>query len=360
MPSFRSTLLAGLCIAVAPPARADEAQAAVPPAAEASLAVTVDTVRDEKLATAIPGTGIVEAWQEVAVGAEAGGLVLTDVLVSEGERVEKGQLLARLDDALLQAQIAQQDALVRSAQAGANSAKAASTRAEKLTKTGAITAETADDRATAVETATAALDGAKAVRETLAIQLGRTEVRAPFAGIVSAEPAVAGGVVQAGTEIARIQRDGALEAKIKVPEQQIGFILLGDPVTLQTPAGSQIEAQVSSLGQTVDAATHLATVSVRLPDNSGFRAGMFVRGTIRSGESSRLTVAENALTWTEGQTTVFAVAQDGTVSRRTVEAGARLNGRVAVSGDIRPGEAVVAEGAGFLHEGNRVRVVSGN
>ncbi len=345
-----------LALGTAAPALAQDAQAAVP-ARATSLTVTTDIVREESVATEIAGNGIVAAWQEVAVGAQTGGLMLEDVFVVEGERIEKGQLIARLDSTLLRAQMAEQDAAVRAAEAQLANAQAANARAERLNQTGAISAETSEERATALATAAASLDQAKAVRATLDVQLARTEIAAPFAGIVSARPAVPGGIVQAGTEIARIQRDGVLEAWIKVPEQKLGPVALGDPATLTGPDGATLTATVSALPETVDMTNHLAAITLRLPPDSGLKAGMFVRGTIRAGASPRLTIAQSALTWSDGKAAVFAVASDGTVSRRHVEAGARSDGRIAVSGDIRAGEAVAAQGAGFLQDGNRVRVV---
>lgn len=322
-----------------------------------SLTVSVDPVRRQPVAATVAGTGVVEAWQEATIGAETSGLVLAEVLVSEGDRVERGQVVARLDGALLEAQMAESDAAIRSAAATLRDAEAANARAGQLVKTGNVTAETAEQRATAVETAAAALDQAKAKRQTLAVQVERTAIRAPFAGIVSAKPAVAGAVVQVGTEILRLQRDAALEAKLKIPEAKLGSLHVGDAALLVGPDGETTQAPVSSLSATVDPVTHLGLVSVCLPRETVLKAGMFVRGTIRlrSGDPL-LTVAASALAWNEGEAAVFAVGGDGLVSRRVVRLGTREGERVAVSGDLTPGESVVTAGAGFLNDGDRVAV----
>ncbi|MCO6048982.1 efflux RND transporter periplasmic adaptor subunit [Mesorhizobium sp. RP14(2022)] len=352
-----ASLLLGLSLGNAEAEEARAATEAKSPDAPVSLSVTTDRVREQAVSVPISGTGLVEAWQEVVVGAESGGVALREVLVSEGDHVEKGQVLARLDAALLKAQIAQQDAAVRSAEASARNAVAASERALRLSRSGTLASETVETRQTTLETANAAVEQAKAVRDTLAVQLDRLEIRAPFAGVISAKPAVEGGMVQAGTEIARIQRDGALEARIKIPEQRLGLVSVGDAVTLDGSNGKPVTAKVTSLGQTVDATSHLATVAVRLPEGSGFRAGMFVRGTVNAAGGRALTVAQGALTWVDNKPAVFVVNDDSTVSRRTVQAGARAEGRITVSGDLKPDEMVVAEGAGFLADGNRVLVV---
>jgi multidrug efflux pump subunit AcrA (membrane-fusion protein) len=71
-----------------------------------------------------------------------------------------------------------------------------------------------------------------------------------------------------------------------------------------------------------------------------------------------LSVAEQALVWRDGQPAVFTVGADGTASMKTVETGARAGGRVAIESGLASGENVVVAGAGFLDDGNRVRVVT--
>nr|WP_255616877.1 efflux RND transporter periplasmic adaptor subunit [Aurantimonas sp. VKM B-3413] len=331
---------------------------AVSPSRSASLTVTTDTVRSADIAGDILATGLVAAHREVVLGAEASGLRLTDVLVEQGDHVAAGQVVARIDDALLKAQIAEQDAAIESARATLASAQASNARGQQLAKTGALSKETADERATSVATSRAALLKSKANRQTLEVQLARTEIRAPFAGIVSSRPAVAGGIVQQGGEILRIQEDGALEARVDVPEQYLTKIVPGAAAKVTGPDGTEVSAKIASIDETVDSATHLGTVVISLPDGTTLKAGMFVSAAIASGGSDALTVAQSALTWKDGKTAVFVVGDDDTVSLTPIETGDRSQNRVAVSGNIRAGDKVVANGAGFLDDGNRVRVAT--
>ena len=324
----------------------------------ASLTVTTDTVRSGDVAGEVLATGLVAAHREVVLGAEASGLRLTDVLVKQGDHVSAGQVVARLDDALLKAQIAEQDAAIESAEATLASAEATNQRGQQLAKTGALSKETADDRATTVATSRAALAKAQAARQTLEVQLARTEIHAPFAGIVSSRPAVPGGIVQQGGEILRIQEDGALEARVDVPEQSLAQIAVGAAATVTGPDKTEVAAKVASIDETVDSTTHLGTVVISLPGGTALKAGMFVSAAIATRGSDALTVAQSALTWKDGKTAVFVVGKDDTVSLTPVETGVRSHDRVAVSGDIQAGDKVVASGAGFLDDGNRVRVVT--
>ncbi|WP_188851077.1 efflux RND transporter periplasmic adaptor subunit [Aureimonas glaciei] len=333
------------------------AQDAVAPAA-ASLTVTTDAVRSETVATRISATGLVIAAEEATVSATAGGLVLTEVLAHEGDQVAAGEILARLDGALIEAQIAEQEAAIASAEASFATAVSANERGQRLAKTGALSAETAEERQTTVKTTEAALAQARAALGTLQVQLDRTIVRAPFAGIVSAKPATLGITVQTGTEIMRVQRDGALRAAIDVPEQYLAALSTGDGAAVTGPSGKTIDGTIALIGETVDSATHMGRVEIGLPPQSNLKAGMFVRATISAGGSPAMTVAESALTWRDGKTAVFVVAADNAVALKPVDAGTRQDGRVAVTGDLAEGDRVVTAGAGFLNDGNTVRVVT--
>ncbi|WP_102957860.1 efflux RND transporter periplasmic adaptor subunit [Mangrovicella endophytica] len=348
-----------LCLA----AGADHAWAQATPAAAAapsrpSLTVTTDPVRRETVTTSVGGTGLVQAQREVTVSSQSGGLLLTEVSVREGERVSAGQVIARLDGSLLEAQIAQQDATIASAEATLASAISANQRGQRLAGSGSLSKETAEERETAVKTARAALAQAQAGRETLRVQLDRTIIKAPFAGIVSSRPAVPGTIVQTGGEILRLQENGALEAQVEIAEQHLSKIGIGDQATITGPGGQTFTAEVSGLPETVDSTTHLGTVDLAIPAGTALKAGMFVRAAIAAGGTEQLTVAQEALTWRDGRTAVFTVSTGDRVALKPVEAGLRQEGRVAIAGDVAEGERVVTSGAGFLSDGNTVRVVT--
>lgn len=345
----------GSAASVASDASTKEAAATREPA---SLTVTTDTVRKARIAASIVANGVVAAHREVIIGAESSGLRLTEVAVKQGDTVEAGQVLARLDDSLLMAQLAEQDAAIDSARATLANAVATSDRSQRLVKSGTVSKETAEANATTVATARAALAQAEAARKTLEVQLARTVIRAPFAGVVSARPAVPGIIVQASSELVRIQENGALEARVDVPEHAVSALSPGAAATVTAPDGRTIDAALASLDEVVDTDTHLALAVIPLPQNSGLKAGMFVTARIETGGTDSLTVADKALTWQEGQTAVFRIAADDTVAAVPVAVGVRSEGRVAVSGELAIGDRVVTSGAGFLQDGNKVRLVT--
>jgi RND family efflux transporter MFP subunit len=322
----------------------------------ASLTVAVEKVRRETIPSAVTATGSVEAWQEATIGAESSGLRLTEVLVDEGDRVSAGEVVARLDSALLNAQLAEQQAAVEQARATLESAESASARAEKLLASKAISAETAEEKATTVKTSRAQLAQAEAAAKRIKAELEQTEIRAPFDGVVSARPAVVGSIVQNGTELMKVIRDGRLEVAVLVPEKDLPSITVGQAATVTDASGRTIQCKVSSIAEKVDPATRLGTIRVALAEGAGLKPGMFARVSIEAAASRMLSVAESALVWHDGKPSVFVVGQDDKVTARTVETRTRKDGRVAIVSGLAEGDTIVIAGAGFLTDGNLVRI----
>jgi len=338
---------------------AQEAPSSTPVAAPvASLTVSVEKVRADAIPSVVTATGSVEAWQEGVISAEASNLKLTEVLVGEGDRVAKGDVLARLDGTLLAAQLAEQQAAIEQAEATMESAEAASKRARKLLASKAISAETAEERATTVKTSRAQLAQAQAAADRIKAELAQAEIRAPFGGVVSTKPAVAGSVVQTGSELMKIIRDGRLEVAALVPEKSLHSIAVGQAATISDAAGRTVEGEVSSIAERVDSTTRLGTVRVSLNGESDLKPGMFARVSIETAASRTLSVAESALVWRHGKPSVFVIGSDSKVAARDVETSTREDGRVAITSGLTQGDNVVIAGAGFLSDGNLVRVAA--
>ncbi|MCV3208126.1 efflux RND transporter periplasmic adaptor subunit [Mesorhizobium sp. YC-39] len=327
---------------------------------QASLTVSVEKVRKDEIAAVITATGTAQAWQEAMIGAQTSGLQLTEILVAEGDHVSKGEVIARLDDAVLKAQLAEQKAAIEQARATLEAAETAAARARKLIASNAISAETAEERATTVRTSQAQLAQAEAAADNIAAQLARTEIHAPFDGTVSTRPAVAGSIVQSGTELMRIVRDGKVEVAVQVPEKDLAAITTDQAATITDASGRVFSGRVSSIAEKVDGTTRLGTVYVAPLDNSGLRPGMFARVSIATSAAEVLNVAESALTWRDGRPGVFVVGKDGKVAARRVETDSRKDGRVAIASGLAEGESVVVSGAGLLNDGNLVRVAAGD
>ncbi len=358
----RHLLLLALLVAVAAVAalkaygRATPEPATQTLAPAATLTVAVERVVPHTVTASISATGTVSAWQEATIGAEESGLRLTDVLVQEGDRVKSGDVVARLEDSLLKAQLAEQKAAVAQAQATLDSALSAAARADKLLASNAISTETAEEKTTAVKTGRAAVDQAEAAAQRLQAQLDRTTIHAPFDGIVSSRPAVAGSIVQSGTELMKVIRDGRLEVGVRIPEKDLAAISVGQQAAIVDAAGRSFSGSVSSIAETVNSTTRLATVYVGVGEGSGLKSGMFARVLIETAGSRQLSVAEAALVWHDGKPAVFVIDGAGKAKARPVVTGTRQNGRVAIESGLSEGDSVIVAGAGFLSDGNLVRV----
>ncbi|WP_201838570.1 efflux RND transporter periplasmic adaptor subunit [Microvirga zambiensis] len=327
-------------------------------AAATSLAVQAEPVQKTPIIATLPVTGTVSAWQEITVSSALGGLSLDEVLVQEGDRVQQGQPIARLDARQLKAQITQQEAVIQQAEANLAKAESGYKRAQQLIATNAVSKEVTEERATTVTTNRAQLAQAQAFLTQLQVQLSQTTVTAPVAGLIADKPAVIGSVVQVGTELLNIIRDGRLEVEAKVPEQHLPSIRKDQAAEVTDAAGRVTSGRVRAIAQKVDPATRLGTVYVTLGENSGLQAGMFARVRIELPERSAMTVAEASLTWRDGQPHVFVLNEDSTVSLRKVSTGDRRNGRITILDGVNEGETVVVNGVGFLNDGNRVQIAT--
>lgn len=321
-------------------------------------ATTVSTVPATRrtIDRAIVATGTVAAWQELSLGAQLGGLSVTEVKVKENDSVRAGDLLLKLDDRVLIAQVAQQRASVVQAEAALSTARKEAVRGESLVALKAMSQESVDTRRTAITTAQAKLDAANASLNQLRAQLDQTVVRAPVDGIISAEPVRLGTVPQSGAELVRLVRESRLEVQTRVPERDVGALKAGMVAAVAGPNGFTVMGHVRDISAKVDSSSRLATVYVSLPANALLRQGMFATVTVTAAARDSLVVPEQALVWSGGRTTVFAIDAEGRARARVVSTGDRHDGRVVVEHGLVGDEQVVVAGAGFLRDGDAVRV----
>lgn len=360
-PRFRpAPALAGLlllALACAGPACA-QAQAGASAAPKPALTVTVTTPRSAPMAQTLAAHGSLAAWQEVVIGAETQGLRLVEVAVQVGDRVRRGQLLARLQADTLAAERAATAAALAEAEAVLAEAQANAERARTLEPSGALSAQQIRQYTTAETTAKARLQSLRARLAADDLRLAQTRIVAPDDGLVSARLATVGAVAQPGQELFRLIRQGRLEWRAEVPGADMARLPPGTPVRL-TPAGTTttIDGRVRAAAPTVDPATRLGLVYVDLAPGSAARAGMHARGEFQLGQSPAVTLPQAAVLLRDGLAYVFRVGADGRVQQTRVQVGRRVGDRVEITGGLPAEARVVAQGGGFLGDGDRVRVV---
>jgi RND family efflux transporter MFP subunit len=318
------------------------------------LTVTVDTVRQSRIDGAIVGTGTVAAWREMPISSEADGLAIVEIRADEGDRVEKGQVLARLNQSLLLAQIEQNKAAIAEAEASLANALSDQKRAHAVTG-GVISQQTIEQRETLVKTTTAKLASIQAILEETKARLAQTEIVAPTNAIVATRGATLGQVVQTGTELFRLIQDGRIEVNVLVPESDIFKIFPQQSARIVDPMRRVSHASVRLVAPVVDAKTRLGTVRVALSADTELKPGMFVRVEIDASSTAALTVPHKALVWRDGKAAVFTVSHDGTAVLRTITTGRKTSSAVEVVRGLAAGERIIVEGAGLLNDGEKVR-----
>jgi HlyD family secretion protein len=336
---------------------ADETKAPAAVAAKPALTVSVTQVQSGSFPVRISGNGSIAAWQEASVGTEANGLRLSDVKVNVGDVVKRGQVLATFAADTVLADLAQIRASVAEAEATLAEAAGNAQRARELDASGALSAQQINQYLTLERTAQARLNAQKALLQTQQLRLRQTQVLAPDAGVISSRSATVGAVLPAGQELFRLIRQGRLEWRAEVSSSDLARINPGMTVNLVGPSNQTVVGKVRMLAPTVDATTRNGLVYVDLPPGSAVRAGMFARGDFELGSSPALTLPQSAVVLRDGFSYVYAVGENNKVSQIKVQTGRRVGERVEITGGLKTNARVVAAGAGFLGDGDTVKVV---
>ena len=348
--------ITGFCLA-AHSAAPEKPVAAPKPA----LTVTVVLAQSVSLPIKLAANGNIAAWQEASIGTEANGLRLTDVRVNVGDRVRAGQVLAVFAAESIQADVAQARAAVAEAQASATEAKANADRARSLQPTGVWSAQQINQYLTAELTARARVELAQATLASQQLRLKQTQVLAPDAGVISARTASVGAVLPAGTELFRLIRQGRLEWRAELTSAELPRLQPGALAHITAANGTTVQGRLRMVAPTVDVQTRNGLVYVDLLEaGSGateIKAGMFARGEFELGASPALTVPQTAMVMRDGFSHVFALQPDGHVRQIKVQAGRRQGDRIEVVSGLSAGVPVVVQGAGFLNDGDLVKVL---
>ncbi|MDM0067981.1 efflux RND transporter periplasmic adaptor subunit [Variovorax sp. J31P207] len=328
--------------------------------ARPSLTVTVAKPETSELSITLAANGNVAAWQEASIGSESTGLKLAEVRVNVGDVVKKGQVLATFSAESVQADVAQAKASLAEARATAADATGTAARARTLQATGAMSQQQINQYQTAEQTAKARVEAAEAVLAAQQVRGRNTQVLAPDDGVISARTATVGSVVSAGTELFRMVRQGRLEWRAEVTSSELGRIAVGTPAVITSASGATVSGKVRSIAPTVDPQTRNALVYVDIPNvlqNTGLKAGMFARGDFQLGRTSALTVPQASVVPRDGFNYLLLLQPDNRVAQLKVETGRRVGDRVEITTPLPADARVVVQGAGFLNDGDLVRVV---
>jgi RND family efflux transporter MFP subunit len=328
-----------------------------------TLTVRSVVARSEQWPETIEVFGNIAPWEEMIVSAQIEGQPLVELSANVGDRVQSGQVLARFDTARLRAEVRRLRAEVEQARAEVDQANAERDRALQLSDSGGVSEQEVVQRVTAARVTAARLSASRAQLSARELDLQRADVIAPDDGTISARNAQAGMVGTSGLELFRIIRRDRLEWRGELTAAQLSRAAPGQQVLLSLPDGAKARARVRHLAPSMNMQTRLATLYADIEPGGSARAGTYVNGRIVLKESRALVLPASSIVVRDGYSFAYKLTSEGEGSRvnqQLVEIGRRMGSEVEILSGLGEGERVVAQGAGFLDDGDSVRVVTGN
>ena len=343
-PRWSLLVLAGCLMALAACGRPGNGAQAGEAEEVHAVPVEVAQAGNRTIAASYTGTASLEALAESQVVAKTSGVAL-QVLVEEGQVVEAGQALVRLDPDRARLNVAQIEAQMRKLESNYQ-------RAEQLAAQQLISAGEYDQMRYDLENARAAYNLAR-------LELSYTTVTAPISGVIASRSIKTGNFVQINTPIMRIVDNSRLEATLNVPERELATLQAGQPVYMQVDAlpGRTFEGRVDRVAPVVDAGSGTFRVITAFQGEQALQPGMFGRFRIEHQQREGvLTIPRGALLDDEGEPAVYQV-RDGLAVRTPVQLGHVDAGFVEIRDGLASGDQVVTAGKGALRDGSAVQVI---
>ena len=300
-------------------------------------------VLPEAFANNLSVTGSIEANEQIEVRSEISGLVRS-ISFEEGSTVSKGQVLLKIDDSELRAQLAQ-------AQTKQSLAAENESRASLLLKKEAISREEYD-------VARADLKSTQAQTQLIQAQLAKTTIRAPFSGRIGLRSISVGGYLSPQTVVANLVNLNPVKVSFSIPEKYSNQVKVNTPVSF-TIAGSdkRFKANVYAIEPGIEATTRTLQLRARAENPDGtLLPGSFANIELPlSVQNNALLVPSEAIVPIQGGKKLF-VAENGKAKEVKVETGARTEKDVLITSGLSAGDTVLTTGIMTLKEGSPVKV----
>jgi RND family efflux transporter MFP subunit len=305
-------------------------------------------------------SGVVRPRIESAVGFRVAGKIV-ERTVNVGDRVEVGQVIARLDDTDLKLAENSAKAAVASARTRRDVASDNLERAKPLLPQGFISKAVYDSRRNELDAAASALDTAEAQLRQATNAVSYATLMADKAGIVTAVTAEPGQVVSTGQPVITLADAGETEIAVAVPEQDAGRLSLGQraKITLWARPRLSTGGRIREIAGQADAASRTYAVRIAVGASpQAMRLGMTATVALRiEDEAAAMVVPLAALTESNGSPVVFVVDRvDKAVRLTPVAVGGIANEGVRIVSGLQAGDMVVIAGVQFLRDGMRVRL----
>ena len=342
------------------PEKADKGAAAAdgPPLLLASE--DLHTVRNSALASGPSITGSVQPERRADLRAEVSTVVL-QVLKENGDNVRRGDLLVRLDDTSIRDTLASAEAATRAATQAFDQAERQAQRMATLRGSGMASAQALDDAENRRNAAQSDTEAAKARAVQARQQLQRTEVRAPFDGIVSDRKVSAGDTAQIGKELVKVIDPASMRFEGLVSADSIGSVQAGQTVSFRVNGygEQQFTGKIRRVNPAANATTRQVEVLVDFVDKKQPKlAGLYAEGRIETESTTSLTVPATALVRDGDKASAWRL-KENKLQKVALNIGDRdpRSGDYALRGGLAEGDLVIRYPSAALKDGQKAEKV---
>ena len=321
----------------------------------------ITIVKADEIRTGPAISGTLSPENEATLRAEISGAVV-QTLVDQGQRVSKGQLIVRIDDAGIRDAALSARSAVTTAQTNLEILQRENERNEALLKAGAIAERNVEQSRAQVTGARAQLANAQAQLASAQKQLENTRILAPFDGIVSARPVNAGDVVSPGTALMTVVDPRTMRLEASVPAEALPSVRLGATVdfTVNGYPNRRFTGRVTRINPVADPTTRQVRILASLPNQGGtLVGGLFAEGRV-SSEMRVAPVLPTSAVDERGLRPTVIVLKNGRTQKTEIQLGIRdaATETVEVLSGVVPGDTVLLGAARGISAGTPVKVAA--
>jgi membrane fusion protein (multidrug efflux system) len=319
-----------------------EGQFSMPP-----MPVEVAEVKMQVVSEKFEAVGTIEAIEEITVVSEINAAVV-DLPFTEGSQINKGELIAQLDDSQIAAEVLSAEALYAQSLATYN-------RVKKVVEQNAGTPQDLDDALASLKVAEANLKLAQA-------RLDKTRIAAPFSGMIGSRRVSVGSFLRTGEAITELANLNEIRINFSAPERFLAELKRGSEVVVFSPVypGHEVKGKIIAIEPIIDSDTRTARIVAKV-QNPGqkFRPGMSANvSVILSQRPEALTIPTEAVFANGNQSFVYIVNPDSTVAPAPVTLGLQLSDIVEISAGLQQGMKIITAGHQKLFPGAKVLPVN--
>ena len=318
------------------------------------------TVRSDALASGPVITGSIQPERRADLRAEVSAVVL-QVLKENGEPVKRGDLLVKLDETAIRDSLLSADAGVRAAEQALDQANRQLERLKTLRASGMTSAAAFDEAEVRRNSAQSELSAARSRAATARQQLARTQVRAPFDGIVSDRKVSAGDTATIGKELVKVIDPNSMRFEGRVSTDKISLVKVGQPVTFHINGygNQQFAGTVKRIDPSANDITRQVEVLVGLTGEQPRVAGLYAEGRIDAETSDALMLPESAIVRNGDETYTWRV-KGATLSKVNLQVGMRdqRTGNFEIKAGLAAGDTVLRSPSSNLKDGQKVEMAT--